>query len=83
VQGPGNTTVKEADHGNPDTERDHRLRAPVSSVRIGFNPHQVLEVSATSSATKVIERKAIGPKRDFTRVPAKHVALRELDSDHC
>lgn len=52
--------------------------APVSFVRIGFNPHQVLEVSPNSTATKVVERRRIGPNRDFTSTPAKHVALREL-----
>ena len=52
--------------------------APVSFVRIGFNPHQVLETDPNSSATTVSERRAIGPARDFVSTPAKHVALRQL-----
>jgi len=52
--------------------------APVSFVRIGFNPHQVLEVDPNSSATTVLERRAIGPARNFVSAPAKHVALRQL-----
>jgi len=52
--------------------------APVSFVRIGFNPNQTIEVDPNSSATSVTERRAIGPARDFVGTPAKHVALRQL-----
>jgi|GEM_PF-2964083 len=49
---------------------------PVSFVRIGFNPHQLIE--SDDSDNKLAQKKAIGPNRDFTKVPAKHVALRQL-----